>query len=299
MARSLQSVPVLLDDGKRVRNLRVAQLVSALTALGVPTDTIPKLRADKVALLTTILSKSRAAVGQFGALEDGRAINDLSVDDVRAELVARGGDPAQQGCQRSELQRIVRVLTNLRVLASAPTIVLGAPVPLQPLAADEGAAASAPLAVAPLPVTHAGANQAFATRAGATLPDATQAAQGAPAPAAPTNAPSAARRPFTLPAQRSTFTVVPAHLSPPPAPRTRSSAPTRPWKSRLVAPSWASSHIARISLTTMVSSVCFARNSYWLLPCTLIMVNMLLSEPPLRSTPLTESRIYWRLVCST
>jgi hypothetical protein len=215
MAHSLQSVPVLLDDGQRVRNLRVAQLVSALTALGVPTDTIPKLRADKVALLTTILSKSRAAVGQFGALEDGRAINDLSVDDVRAELVARGGDPAQQGCQRSELQRIVRVLTNLRVLASAPTIVLGAPVPLQPLAADEGAAASAPLAVAPLPVTHAGANQAFATRAGATLPDATQAAQGAPAPAAPTNAPSAARRPFTLPAQRSTLTVVPAHLSPP------------------------------------------------------------------------------------
>ena len=88
MAQSLRSVPVLLDDGQRVQNLRVPQLLSALTDLGVPTDTLPKLRAEKVILLTTTLSKSRAAVGQFGALEDGRTINDLSVDDVRAELSA-------------------------------------------------------------------------------------------------------------------------------------------------------------------------------------------------------------------
>ena len=44
MAHSLQSAPVLLDDGQRVRDLRVPQLVSALTDLGVhvPTDIFPK-----------------------------------------------------------------------------------------------------------------------------------------------------------------------------------------------------------------------------------------------------------------
>ena len=164
MAQSLRSVPVLLDDGQRVQNLRVPQLLSALTGLGVPTDTFPKLRAEKVILLTTTLSKSRATVGQFGALEDGRIINDLSADDVRAELVARGGDPAHQGCQRSELQRIVRVLTNVPVLAAAPAFAFGTQVPLQPLAAGGGAAALAPLAVAPLPVPQAGATQALATQ---------------------------------------------------------------------------------------------------------------------------------------
>jgi len=140
MAHSLQSAPVLLDDGQRVRDLRVPQLVSALTDLGVPTDTFPKLRAHRVVLLTSTLSKSRAAIGLFGALEDGRTINGLSIDDVRAELVARGGDPAHQGCQRSELQRIVRVFTNV------PAFTFGAPVPApappQTLPADGGAGGS-------------------------------------------------------------------------------------------------------------------------------------------------------------
>ena len=215
MAQSLRSVPVLLDDGQRVQNLRVPQLLSALTGLGVPTDTLPKLRAEKVILLTTTLSKSRATVGQFGALEDGRIINDLSADDVRAELVARGGDPAHQGCQRSELQRIVRVLTNVPVLAAAPAFAFGTQVLPQPLAAGGGAAALAPLAVAPLPVPQAGATQALATQVGATPAGATQAAQGATVPAAPTNALSTAPRPFMLPALRPTFTVVHSHKSPP------------------------------------------------------------------------------------
>ena len=41
-----------LDDGRKVKDLKVHELVSALTGLGVPTASFPHLRADKVALLS-------------------------------------------------------------------------------------------------------------------------------------------------------------------------------------------------------------------------------------------------------
>jgi hypothetical protein len=100
-----------------------------------------------------------------------------------------------------------------------PAFTFGAPVPApappQTLPADGGPAAPDFLADAPPLATQAGATQAFATQAGATPALATTAAQGTPAHVAPTNALSAARRPFMLPAQRSTFTVAPLHLIPP------------------------------------------------------------------------------------
>ena len=83
--------PILLD-GKNVNGFRVQELKAALISFGVPESEHTKTKALMSFQLKSVLSSTRASQGPFGALEDGRLIDTLSVEDLKSFIVARGGD---------------------------------------------------------------------------------------------------------------------------------------------------------------------------------------------------------------
>jgi hypothetical protein len=110
--------PVLLD-GKNVNAFRVQELKTALISLGLPESNHGQTKAVKLFQLKTVLSSTRASQGSFGALEDCRLIDDLSSDDLKSIITARGGDSSlppwsgvNQNCLPYELQRLVRLATG-------------------------------------------------------------------------------------------------------------------------------------------------------------------------------------------
>ena len=98
-------------NGQSIRALRVHELVSELTAVGVPEASVPGLNTE--------LSALRAQTGPLGSLEYGRSIEDLSVAQAEAEVARRGGDDAALNPHK-ELRRIVHILTGQSSPAHAP-----------------------------------------------------------------------------------------------------------------------------------------------------------------------------------
>ena len=109
----------VLLDGNNVNAFRVQELKTALISLGLPESNHGLTKAVKLFQLKTVLSSTRASQGSFGALEDRRFIDDLSSDDLKSIITARGGDSSlppwsgvNQNCLPSELQRLVRLATG-------------------------------------------------------------------------------------------------------------------------------------------------------------------------------------------
>ena len=73
--------PILLD-GKNVNGFRVQKLKAALISFGVPESEHAQTKAAKLFQLKSVLSSTRASQGSFGALEDGRLIDSLSIEDL-------------------------------------------------------------------------------------------------------------------------------------------------------------------------------------------------------------------------
>jgi len=83
-------VPFRLNDGRRVKDLRVLDLKSAIVSFGVPEPNHAQNKADKLVQLLNALSKSCASQGSRSALEEGRLIDALSVVELRSAIAARG-----------------------------------------------------------------------------------------------------------------------------------------------------------------------------------------------------------------
>jgi hypothetical protein len=106
--------PILLD-GRKVNGFRAQELKTALISSGVPASDHAQTKAAKLSQLKSVLSSTRASQGPFGALEDGRLIDSLSIEDLKSFIVARGGDSSLppwdgvnlQNSLPSELQRLV------------------------------------------------------------------------------------------------------------------------------------------------------------------------------------------------
>ena len=119
MAAHTFTFPIFLD-GKNVNGFRVQELKAALISLGVPESDQAQTKAVKLFQLKSVLSSTRASQGPFGALEDGRLIDSLSIEDLKSFIVARGGDsslPPWDGVNLrnnlpSEVQRLVRLATG-------------------------------------------------------------------------------------------------------------------------------------------------------------------------------------------
>ena len=69
-------------DGKNVNGFRVQELKAALISFGVPESEHAQTKAVKLFQLKSVLSSTRASQGSFGALEDGRLIDSLSIEDL-------------------------------------------------------------------------------------------------------------------------------------------------------------------------------------------------------------------------
>ena len=108
-------------DGHTVKGMRVHELKSALTAVGVAEASFPRDKPGKLALLTSVLSAQRSNTGLLGSLEDGQSINDLSFDLAVAEVARRGGDVDALD-PHQELQRVVRILTSQPNLGGQPPV---------------------------------------------------------------------------------------------------------------------------------------------------------------------------------
>jgi hypothetical protein len=98
------AVPILLNDGRKRNGLRVQELKVALVSAGVPEFENSHSKADKMSPLKDVLSRSRASQGPFGALEDGRLIGSLSVEDLKSSIPARGGNSNLQPWGNANLQ---------------------------------------------------------------------------------------------------------------------------------------------------------------------------------------------------
>ena len=107
---SLVHQPIRVN-GRPVKGMRVHELVSALTAAGVPEASFPKDKAGKLSLLTSTVSAKRSKTGPLGTLEDGQSINDLSFDQAVAEVARRGGVVDALN-PHEELRRVVCILTG-------------------------------------------------------------------------------------------------------------------------------------------------------------------------------------------
>ena len=61
----------------------------ALVSSEVPESDHAQTKAEKLSQLKRVLSSTRASQGPFGALEDGRLIGSLSIEDLKNFIVAR------------------------------------------------------------------------------------------------------------------------------------------------------------------------------------------------------------------
>jgi hypothetical protein len=116
----VSAVPISLNDGRKVNGLRVQGLKAALVPAGLPESEHAQSKADMVYQLKDVMSRPLASQGPFGALEDDRLIDSLSVEDLKRSIAARGGDfnlnpwgnADLQNNLPSELQKIVRLATG-------------------------------------------------------------------------------------------------------------------------------------------------------------------------------------------
>jgi hypothetical protein len=149
---------VMLQEtvGRKVNGLRVQELKVALASSGVPVSEHAQTKAAKLSQLKHVLSSTRASQGPFGALEDGRLIDSLSIEDLKSFIVARGGDSSLppwdgvnlQNSLPSELQRLVRSATGCPPL-TIPVTIVEQPRGLRSPARAEAAAAAHHVGLAP------------------------------------------------------------------------------------------------------------------------------------------------------